>query len=443
MNVRTWIVCALAFATVGQAAFSQAASAGAPLTVEDAISQAVQNQPLIEQAEAAVEASQAKIGEAESGYYPSVSGVGSYTRLEPNQSFTFPGLGTFSLVPEDNFDFHVGLNEVVYSFGKQGTQVRLAQDALTSAQIGVEQIKESLAFETAQTFYSALFLTDEMKSLDDQLADLNQHLDAVEKKEQTGSATKYDVLSTQVSVAAIVSQRIDAANDLAKQLIALKQLVGLPSSSTPVLSGSFAPKQAQGDAQTLIARALADRPEIRQALENEDSANLSRQLAALGAMPTLSVHAQVGYKNGLLPDIDTITFTWLAGAELDVPIFNGFQVVKQTQDAAERLEAARDATQAERQAVTTQVLQALQDLAAGSDSVQNSLVQLQQAEQALDAAKVQFDVGVITNLEYLDSQTALAQAKLGNLLALYHEVLSAYELREAIGEEIWSNGAKS
>jgi len=59
------------------------------LTVSEAIQRAEANQPLIEQAQNQVRAAQAGVGLAQSGYYPHISGSGSYTRVEPNQSFTF------------------------------------------------------------------------------------------------------------------------------------------------------------------------------------------------------------------------------------------------------------------------------------------------------------------------------------------------------------------
>jgi outer membrane protein TolC len=49
-------------------------------------------------------------------------------------------------------------------------------------------------------------------------------------------------------------------------------------------------------------------------------------------------------------------------------------------------------------------------------------------------AKIQYDIGIISNLEYLDAQTALETANVSNLSAIYKEVLSEYALRQAAGE---------
>jgi outer membrane protein TolC len=54
----------------------------------------------------------------------------------------------------------------------------------------------------------------------------------------------------------------------------------------------------------------------------------------------------------------------------------------------------------------------------------------------VEVAKVQYDIGIITNLEYLDSQTALETASVSRLAAMYKEVLSEYALRQSAGESL-------
>jgi len=345
---------------------------------------------------------------------------------------------TFSLAPEDNFDFHVGLNQVVYEFGQRGLQVKLAQSGVEAAQIGMEQIRSSLAYQTAQSFYTVLLLAQEVAALDEQLADLSEHLAAIQKKEQTGSATIYDVLSTEVRVAAMRNQRIEAENSFKRQLIALKALVGVEPGQPLTLSGSLEPAPIAGAPQELLSQAFTQRAELAQANETVKSAELSVKLAKRGGLPSLSAYAQAGFKTGLLPSVNQLTFNWNAGAAVNVPIFAGLQRVKSIEQAQAKLAAAQSALDSERQTVTTQVLQAYQDRQASQDQAGNSLVQLSQAEQMLKVAKVQYDLGTVTNLDYLDSQSSLEQARLERLTALYHEVIADYVLKAAIGERIWS-----
>jgi outer membrane protein len=440
--------CALLFAATllaGAAIGAAAQERTAPLTIEQALGLAVTNQPLIQQAQAAVQAAQARVGQAQSSYYPNLSGTASYMRVEPDQSFAFnfPPLPpmSFSLLPVDNWDFHLGLNQVIYQFGKRGVQVRLAENGVAAARIGVEQIRTSLVFQTAQLFYASLFLREQVRALDSQLENLRQHLAGIKVREQTGSATQFEVLSTQVKISSLLSQRTEAQNQYSKQRIALMQMVGMDPGSDIELTGEFTQGSEPGDVQAFIADAIASRPEIRQAIEAEEAADLTRKLAATSGLPTLSARGTLGYKNGELPEIKAMSFNWTAGLLLNVPLFQGFFTARQIEEGQQRLAAAKENTAAVRRTLTTQVLQAYQDLLSARQQVEIAGTGLEQASRMVEVAKVQYDIGVITNLEFLDSQTALLMAQMTRLSAAYREVLSEYALQQAAGRLPQSIGA--
>ena len=427
-------VTLLACAAVG---FAQETSVPARLTIEQALGLAASNQPLIQQAQAAVQAAQARVGQAQSSYYPNLNGTFSYMRVEPDQSFTFnfPPLPpmSFSLLPVDNWDFHLGFNQVIYQFGKRGAQVKLAESGVAAARIGVEQIRISLVFQTAQLFYASLFLREQVRALDSQMENLRQHLAGIQVREQTGSATQFEVLSTQVKISSLQSQRTEAENQYSKQRIALLQIVGMDPASDIGLTGEFIEGPEPGDVQSFIADAMVNRPEIRQALEAEGAAELNRQVAAASGLPTLSARATMGYKNGELPKIDALTFNWTAGLVLNVPLFQGFLTTRQIEEGQQRLEAAKENTVAVRRTLTTQVLQVYQDVLSARQQAVIAAMGLEQARRMVEVAKVQYDIGVINNLEYLDSQTALLMAQITRLSAAYREVLSEYALQQAAG----------
>jgi outer membrane protein TolC len=420
------------------------------------VSRAKANQPLIQQALAAVEAARARVGQAQSQYYPTVSGTASYNRLS-DESFSIasvlpPSLVSqagqyqalltepFSLVPLNNWDFNLGLNQVITQFGKRDVQVKLAESGLASARIGVDQVTTMISYQAAQVFYTALFLQEQGKALDTQYENLQQHLQVIQVREETGSATRLEDLSTQVRMAALQSQRTDIESQFQKQKIALRQLTGLAPSTEIALSGTFGPGPAPAEDESLVESALLKRTDVRQAVEAESAAELNQRLVSKAPWPTVSAHASVGYQTGILPDINTPTFNWVAGVQVSVPIFQGFLLARSQDEARKKLDGARQNTSAVRLNVTTQVLQAAQDVRAARQQVEISAGALEQARQMVEVAKVQYDIGIISNLEYLDAQTGLEMANVSNLAAMYKEVLSEYALLQAAGETLPDQG---
>jgi outer membrane protein len=432
---------AQAFGGLNPPSTSMPAAEKTTLTVELAIAKALANQPLIQQAQAAVEAARARVGQAQSAWYPRVSASGSYNHVLPDETIAFGALGSFSLVPVDVFDFNVGASLVIFQFGKTEVQVKLAESGVSAARIGLEQIRTSLAFQTAQGFYTVLFLTKQLAAVDSQLQNLREHLDATRIKAQTGSATRYDELATEVRISVLESQRIDAESQLNKQSIGLKQLLGLPESAVLDLVGGFPAPAATGeDEQQLLANAMTQRNDVKQAVEGEGAAELNRRLATNGAWPTLSAHAAMGYKNGILTasnlNINALQFNWVAGLQLNVPIFQGFLIARMGEEAEKKVAAAQENTRAVKLSAATQVMQAIQDVEAGRRQVQSSEAQLTQAQEMLQVVKLEYELGMLTNIEYLDAQAALERAQLGSIQASYREVLSEYALKQAAGVTI-------
>jgi outer membrane protein TolC len=71
------------------------------------------------------------------------------------------------------------------------------------------------------------------------------------------------------------------------------------------------------------------------------------------------------------------------------------------------------------------------------DKLQTTEVAVQQAKTALNLAKIRYEAGTVTNLDLLDAETALAQARFERLQALYNFVMGKYDLDQAIGEKSW------
>jgi outer membrane protein len=416
------------------------------LKLDDALAASMSNYPLVRQAQAAVDAARAKEAQATSAYLPRIDGSAAYADLGPQEGMDldlsklnprFPD-ERFAMSPSNAWDFHLEAEELVFDFGRREVQVRLARSGIDAATIGLDQIKTSIAYKTADIFYSMLFLKREIKVLAEQMSTLEQHLADAQAREKTGTSTHYDVLTTQVRIAGLESERIDARGQLVKQEAALAELTGLPGDLEP--EGDLTPRRIDVDSVGIVREASARRDEIKLALAGEERSELAAALAKLGNKPKIAFSAQIGYRNGILTydnsDVDKLLFDWKVGLMVDVPIFDGLLTARKSEEAEALLRSDREKTEALRERTKTAVLQALEDMRSSHEQVQNSLIEVSRAQEALDMAKIQYGIGVFTNLQYLDSQTSLELAKMGELRAAYHELLCQLAFKEAIGERL-------
>ncbi len=407
------------------------------LTLDRALQLVLSTNPALQQATEGFAAASARAREARSSYYPTASAAGLYTRLGPVASLEFPPLGNFELFPADNYDAHVGVHQTLFDFSRTSLSVDLAASMTESAADRIETVRRDLSFQTARAFYTILFLRRSIAVQDEQIAALNDHLLVTRKKVESGSATDFNVLTTQVRIAAAQDMKIDLENSLRKEEIGLRRLTGMAPDAPLLLKGEFAQTPQSANADSLLGAALRQRIEEKSASDAVTSAELQARVASAADNPSLSLDLAYGFKNGYIPDLEVLRGNYVVGFQVEVPLFNGFRTASARDEADANLRASQSHRQDIEAQIRTEVLQAISDLRASEERLQTSDLNVRQARTAVGMARVRYDAGVITNLDLLDAETDLEQAELSDLRALFNYVLSTFSLRQSVGEKIW------
>ena len=407
------------------------------LNVNEAIKLTLNNQPLITQAMEQINAVDARIKEQRSSYYPNVEADLSYAYIGPIISLAFPGLGNFDFNTDNNYDMHISADQVLYDFGRRDATLELIKSYKLSAEEKVTLIKSNLAYQAIQVFYTILFIEKSIGVKNEQINTLNKHLEIAKKKVESGSSTDFDVLTTEVRVASAQNELIDLQNALNKEKIYLRSLTGYDNGRTLSLSGNFDIMIPKINEDSLITKAFTARPEIELARENENSAKLSTQIAGLGDRPTLSLGVSYGLKNGFFPDLEVLRGNWTAALAATVPIFNGNRTDAKIEEAEAELKSSSQEILVQERKIKVEVQSAVVDLKTSMDKLKTTEVQVKHATEAVSRAEAQYRDGVITNLDLIDAETALAEAKLLYLQVVYKNVVYKYALDKVIGEVVW------
>ena len=413
------------------------------LTLNEAVRMVLRTNPAIQQAVHAIEASQAGVQVSKSSLYPNADVSLNYTLLGPASSFSFPGFGSFQLFPTSNFDEHIGASATLYDFGTRKKNVDLAKTEVQNSKDRLALVRQDLAYRTIQTFYGILFLEKAIRVQNDEIKTLDQHLLITKKKVEAGTATDFDVLTTQVRVAAAQDQEISLENSLANTKIALRRLLGLPAGSPVNLSGQFEEAPVTFNVDSLDDIALKSRVEMKAANDRIMTARAAYNVASAIYNPSLNVAVAYGFKNGYEPDINAWRGNYMVGAQLQIPIsnvvpfFGGYRRENMEQEASANIQQAESYKEEIAQQVVADVQKGVSDLHSGMDKLQTTEVAVQQAQTALNLARIRYEAGTVTNLDLLDAETALAQTRLERLQALYNFVMGRYELDQAIGEKSW------
>lgn len=407
------------------------------IDIEQAVALAIQNHPSVRQAEYGMTASGERVDASRSHHYPDVYFNGDYTRIGPVPSFELPGQGTLEFAPYNNYNLYLGVRQTVYDFGRTNESVQLAKTSLRAATDNVDMVKFNLAYQTTGVFNGILILHRRIDVLGEQLQTLRQHLDMSVKKMKAGTATDFDTLTIQVKLAVVTSDSIDAARALDTQEILLRKLTGLAWDAPVNLRGDFASGGIELNSDSLVAVAEKQRPELVLSRDAETTAEVQTRLASLGDKPTLALNFASGLKNGYEPNLDTWRGNYVAGLQLKIPVFNGFRSKHLEAEANAKLNSAQAHTADVEQQVRSEVLQAIAGVNSSLEKIASTNAQVEQAEKALSMARVRYAAGVITNLELLDAETTLSQARLIRLRAFYDYTVSLNALDRATGKKLW------
>ena len=406
-----------------------------PLTASAAVELVLRNNPALEEARHAIDASRARADQSRSGYLPVAEAEASYVYLAPLSVFDLPG-ESIRVYPNSNYDGHVGVRQTLFDFEKTSSQVSLADARTVMAEDSREGVKRDLGVRAAETFYAILLLRRSIEVQDAQVATLREHLDITRKKAAAGTATQLDELSTQVRVAAAQNVKIGLENRLRDAETAFRALAVLPPGTPLEFQGDFVATVPSLERDSLLRTAMADRIESKSADDVLAAARAQQRVASASDAPSLNASVMYGFKNGYIPNIDVLRGNLAAAVDFRLPIFDGHRSRGMEEEAAANFEAATARKQQVDLMIQADVEQAIAGLTAATDRVKISETNINQADLAVKNARLRYEAGSLSNLDLLDAETELAQARLTNLQALYDVVAGTIRLHRAIGSPV-------
>ncbi len=444
MNFKNLIFC-LVFAYSAGMAFTvtgQPQQQGPSFPVNDSLSlprilkQVLEYYPTVGRALEAVQAAEAGVGLAKSGYYPNITAHAGYTRIDPVPALTIPALGHFVMAPNDDYNASVSVYENVYDFEKTKRNVQLEKSTKELSEKNLDLVRQRLTLLTSVSYYTLIYLQEAIKIKENQISTLQKHLDFVTRKEQTGSATQYEILSTQVRLSNAENQKVDLEASRQTQQAILNSFLGIPVTTHLKVQGNFVSSQPEIEPDSLIIYALDHRSEMGMARLREKHAQLHLRSVRVMDNPTLGAFAEGGIKNGYFPNLNTLTPNLVAGLGLNAYIFDATRRRNSIKMANSQIGIAKSDIEETSRDISTEVYQNETNLLASLKKIDQSMLQVKQADEALNLAAVSFKTGAITNLDLLDAETALEESRVNLLRARIEYAINVVRLNISVGKPI-------
>jgi outer membrane protein len=394
------------------------------LRLADAIEVATRVHPAVVAARRAMEAAEARVGEAEAAFLPEVS-------IDTSAQYRNQKPGAQPSGAEKHRFHSAGLQVswLLFDFGRTPALARRAAADWLAAQATERGARSDVVFGVRAAWYA---LVQQMALRDvarEAVRQFEEHLDQVRAFVEVGTRIPYDETKAEVDLGNARQALVVAEDAVLLDQANLAGAMGLAEITdwTPAADGE--PPAPPPTFEEAWAAAARTRPALAAAAAREQAASalVDAQVAALWPRASLGIGASATGSSAPFP------WSWQIGPSVSWTPFDGFRNLYTIDEAVAALRSARaDRAQAEQQAwlETRGAWIAIEDARRRLDLV--ALI-VRSATQNVELAQGRFEAGVGTSVELTDARQALIQAQSDEVNARADRDLATARLWRAIG----------
>jgi outer membrane protein len=391
-------------------------------TLAELVDIAEKNNPETRVAWENAKARAADLGISKASLYPTLAAL-ALADTNRSQLFFSPNYyrqtsGTFSPV--------LVVDYVIFDFGRRLQEVAISRSNLLAANFLFNDTHRKIIFQVMAAYYRVLNSKGQEDAQEANLKNAQTVQDAAEARLHEGLATLPDVLEARSATAqadydlqAAIGATEIAYGDLANAL-------GIsPTSKFQVesIQSLTIPQDLTDTVETSIDRALAQRPDLMQQVEQLRAAGAEVKAAKTAYLPTLSFdgnggEARIYAQQNLGPGLYSPTQeTWDARLSLTWNLFDGF--ARESRLAKAKADQKQSAAQVDaiRDQVENQVWSAYSMARTALRQQKAAAALLAAATESYDAALQSYNYGVRSQIDVVSAQRTLAVARTADVSA--------------------------
>jgi outer membrane protein TolC len=393
---------------VAEAQSSAPAPATGALTLADVVALALRNNPQTQLAYAQARAAAAAYSASQGSYLPSIGFTAPVSRTRTLSGSGGAGAGR----ERTQFTPGLSLSYLLLDFGGRGGTVAQARATALAASEQSDAAVKATVLEAEATYFSYNAARDLRTAEQANVAMAEEARTAALQRWRVGLATVADTLQAATALAQAQLAELTAEGQLHAARGALAAAMGTRADAPFDVSaspGEFAMQAVSASVDSLMSRAVRERPELAAAEAQLSSAQAQVRVVRSAALPSLTMGGTAGRSVSDLPQLNGNTYGLTFG--LSFPVFSGFARRNAIRAAHALVDAARAEETATRVEVANQVYTSYSALQVESARVRAAAQLLASAVESEQVARGRYTEGVGTLIDLLTAQTALANAR--------------------------------
>ena len=402
-------------------------AAAVEINLDKAIEMALKTNPTVKISEADSSVAKAQKDEAKASRWLSID----YTHKTARGGYYDPDPSSSQYAPRNSHTNGFTASIPLYTGGKLSGTIEQAVQNYKSSEYGVDESYQAVKLSATNGYYAVLQAIDTVKLSKDSVERLSAHLQNVQAQYDVGVVAKVDVLRSQVELADAEQTLIKAQNAYDLAVADLNNIIGLPHGTDLKVTESLQYNKYDNPMENCINFALANRPELFQAEAGIEAAKAAVKVAKSGYMPQVAASASNDWSSTSWPGDDNQN--WGVGVSVSMNVFDSGVTAAKVNASEASLYKAEETYRQTKDSVQLDVRNNYLSLREAEKRIATSKVAVDSAEEDYRISQLRYQAGVGTNIDVMDAQVALTQAKNNYVQALYDYNTSSAALAKSMG----------
>jgi len=401
-------------------------------TLEESVTYAIQNNISIKQSAFDKELAELNKKDAVGRFLPSVNANASHSwNIGLNQNIT---TGLLENQTTQFTSAGIGAGIDIYKGLQNQNQLRKANLSTIASQYQLTKMQEDVSLNVVNAYLQILFNKENLKVQNEQFAFDTKQMQRTTELVEAGMLPKGDLLDLKATLATDSQRIVSAENALLISKMSLAQLLQLKEYEEFDIADSEIEPQVSAvlleNPKTIFNKAKETRTELKLAQTNLEIAQKDIQIAKGAYQPTLqgfynfntraSDSDRIIFSNGQPVGItgpDSL-FSQFSdnkghsfGAQLTIPIFNGFATRNNVFRSKVSLEKSKLALEQQETELERTIYTAFTDTKGAQKSFEAANTTLEARLNAVNYAKERYEVGLMNVFDYNQTQTLFVNAQ--------------------------------
>lgn len=403
----------------------------AALTMEEAVSFALQNNHRVKQFERLEDSAREDIGVKRSAFWPSADLSYSYTDVDVR--------GTTALASSFNRNVAVGTAEISYNLFNGLSDLKSLKESIARAEASAHErnaVAADVVLDTRTAYIDVLRAKRAVQTAREGVELLERQVRDARRFYEVGLFAKNDVLKAEVELSSARQDLISAEGDLTVAVKRLERTIGLNILEDEVIEDmEGTPALGELSYEALSSKALERRSELRQLRALEEALGYSADAIRGGYLPSIDIsfsHSRYGDKADLEgreflqdeEDMITLSATW--------NVFDGFSKKHAIRQARYQQKATLEQLKDTEEEVLLQLKEAIKGYEVSLGRLDAAETAVEQAEENYRVTENQFRERLATTTDLLDARFFLTRARNQYNNAVYDTHLWAARIERVI-----------